>query len=117
MSIREYQILRKGSRILLGIALEDGLLDIETNEIRLRDCLSLLQNPHGASLLEPTVMGSFGCYPVTLQVKKDGETWIFIDGPYFEPTRSQSAAIWLRKEELQRVLLEAWEAASSSSEP
>ena len=57
-------------------------------------------------------MGTFGCYPVSLDVDKDGTASIFIESPNFEPTRSQSAAIWLAKEELQRLLLEASEAAT-----
>jgi hypothetical protein len=112
MSIKEYEILRKDNRILLSIALEDAVLDIETNETQLQEGL-LLRDPHGASRLERTVMGTLGCYPVSLDVDREGTASIFIDGPNFEPTRSQSAAIWLRKEELQRLLLEALEVAST----
>lgn len=114
MSIKEHEILRKGSSILLGIALDDAVLDIETNETHLRECLKLLQDPHAASRLERTAMGTFGCYPVSLDVDTHGTASIFVEGPNFESTRSQSAAIWLTKEELQRLLLEAWEAASTS---
>jgi hypothetical protein len=114
MSIKEHEILRKGSSILLGIALENAVLDIETNETQLRECLKLLQDPHRASRSERTMMGTFGCYSVSLDVDKDCTASIFIEDPYFEPTRSQSAAIWLTKTELQRLLLEALEGASTS---
>jgi hypothetical protein len=93
MSIKEREILRKRSSILLGIALENAVLDIETNEAQLPECLKLLQDPQGAGRPQRTEMGTLGCYSVSLDVGKDGTASIFVEGPYFEPTRSQSAAI------------------------
>jgi hypothetical protein len=61
-------------------------------------------------------MGSFGCYSISLDVDKDGTASIFVDGPYFEPTRNQSAAIWVGKEELRRLLVEAARGTSSLEE-
>jgi hypothetical protein len=103
--IKTYQILHKGTTILLGIGLDNAVLDVVTNESQLRGCLELLQEQHRA--LGYTLMGTFGNYDVTLNVNDDDTVSIFIDGPYFEPTRSQSAAIWLGKEDLQRLLVEA----------
>jgi len=107
MRIKEYQILRKGNSILLGISLGNAVLDIQTSKAQLQECFKLLQDPDGASRLERTEMGNFGCYSVSLDVDKDGTVSLFVEGPEFEPHRSQSAAIWLLKEELRGLLSEA----------
>ena len=116
MSIKEHHIVRQGSSILLGISLGNAVLDIVTSDAQLQECLKLLQEPHGASRLERTEMGSFACYSVSLDVDKDGTASIFVDGPYIEPTRNQSAAIWLGREELRGLLTDALQGASPLEE-
>ena len=107
-----HQILRKGTSILLGIALDNAVLDVLTDERLLHNCLKLLREPHAG--LVSTQMGTFGSYSVSLNVHHDDDVSIFIDGPDFDPCRTQSAAIWPQKEDLEGLLLEAVEGTSSS---
>lgn len=109
--IRTQQVLRKGSDILLGIGLDNAVLDILTNEAQLQACLQMLEEP--AVGLTSVSMGTFGIYPVTLNLHPDETVSIFIDGPDFEKCRSQSAAIWPGKEALRGMLIEAMQGASS----
>ena len=109
--IKTHQILRKNNSILIGIALDNAVLDIVTSETQLRDCLKLLQERHRGSV-RPQI-GTFGTYAVALNIDNDNTVSLFVDGPYFEPTRSQSAAIWLGKEDLRRLLVEALKVASA----
>jgi hypothetical protein len=99
------QILRKGDGVLLGIGLENAVLDVLTSDGQLEECLQMLQKPH-RGLISAT-LGTFGVYPITLNLHNDESTSIFIDGPEFDQCRTQSAAIWLRKEELEQLLIEA----------
>jgi hypothetical protein len=103
--IADRDIRRKGENILLGIALENAVLDLVTTESQLRRCLNLLEERHQASVRAE--MGTFGTYAVALNVDETDTVSLFVDGPYFEPSRSQSAAIWLGKEDLRQVVLEA----------
>jgi hypothetical protein len=114
MSIKQHEILRQDSNVLLGISLGNAVLDILTTESQLRECLKLLQDPNGASRLEETKMGTFGCYSVLLSLDKDGTASIFVDGPYFDPARGQTAGIVLPKEELEGLVLETMEGASTT---
>jgi hypothetical protein len=109
--IKTHQILRKNNSILIGIALDNAVLDVVTSETQLRECLKLLQERHRGSARPQ--MGTFGSYAVALNVDNDDTVSLFVDGPNFEPTRSQSAAIWLGKEDLRRLLVEALEGAST----
>jgi hypothetical protein len=106
-----HQVQRKGDSILLGIALENAVLDILTDEPMLRNCLQLLREPHRG--LVSARMGTFGVYPVTLNLSHDDTVAVVIDGPDFDPCRTQAAMICPRKEDLQRLLLEAIEGSSS----
>jgi hypothetical protein len=115
MSIKEHQVVRRGNNILLGISVGNAVLDILTSQAQLQECLKLLKDPLGPLKLERTTMGAFGCYPVSLDVDKRGTASIFVDGPYFESTRSQSAAIWVGKEDLERLLVEVLDNINEST--
>jgi hypothetical protein len=105
MPIKEHEVIRKESSILIGIAVESAALDFVSSEAQLQECLKILQESH-KGMVRPQ-LGSFGSYSVALNVDNDEAVSIFIDGPYFNPSRSISAAIWLGKEELRRLLVEA----------
>jgi len=107
MTIIEHHVVRKGSILLLGIAVDNAVLDIVTSEAELRECLRLLRQPCRA-LVRPRI-GTFGIYSVALNLEDDRTASIFVDGPDFEQYRTQSAAIWLGKAELCRVLEEVLE--------
>src|SRR5437667_9126187 len=92
-----HQIQRKDTSIILGIALENAVLDVLTDEALLQNCLKLLRESHRGLVYAP--MGTFGVYSVTLNLHHDDTVSVFIDGPDFDPCRTQSAAIWLRKED------------------
>jgi hypothetical protein len=109
--IKTKQVLRKGTSILLGIGLDNAVLDVLTNDVQLQECLQVLQEP--AAGLTSVRMGTFGIYPVTLNLHPDDTVSIFIDGPDFDKCRSQSAAIWPGKEDLRRMLVEAVQGTSS----
>src|SRR5665213_3325295 len=109
--LRDFEILHKGTSILLGIALEKAVLDILTDVHLLQDCLKLLREPHLGLVSAP--MGTFGVYSVTLSLGHDDTTAILIDGPDFDLCRTQCAGIWPYKEDLQRVLLKTIESAST----
>ncbi len=108
--IKTHQILRKGTSVLLGIGTDNAVLDVLTNDAFLRECVKLLEE-RGGGLLH-TQMGTFGACPVTLNVHDEKTVSIFIDGPDFESTRTQSAAIWLEKDELRNLLVEIVRGAS-----
>jgi hypothetical protein len=109
--IKDHQILRKEQGIILGIALENAVLDILTSDAQLHKCLKVLREPH-AGLVSVSI-GTFGIYPVTLSLHHDDGVSLFIDGPDFYKSRSQSAGIWLGKEDLQRLLIEAVQGESA----
>ena len=109
--IRECDIRRRGDLILVGIALDHAVLDFETTEGLLRDCLVFLDAPHRG--LADMAIGKFGPFRVTLNMHPDGELSIFVDGPSFEPQRELCAAIWLSKQDLRDVIT----AALSGAEP
>jgi hypothetical protein len=100
--IREFDIRRRGDAILVGIAVEHAVLDFETTEGTLRECLVFLGKAH-CGLIDMRV-GSFGDFPVRLNVHHDDSLSICLDGPYFEPTRSQCAILELSKEDLRQVI-------------
>ena len=111
--IREYDIRRRPDAILIGIALENAVLDFETTEALLRDCLAFLDTPHQG--LVHMSIGRFGVFPVTLNMHYDDSLSIFVDGPMFEPQRELCAAIWLSKDELRLVLDKALSGAEPDS--
>ncbi len=100
--IREYDIRRRGDAILVGIAVEHAVLDFETTEGLLRECLAFLDAPHVG--LADIRIGTFGPFPVRLNVHGDGSLSIFVDGPPFEPPRELCAAVWLTEQDLRRVI-------------
>ena len=106
--IRTHQILRKNDIILIGIALDNAVLDFVTTEAQLRECLRQLQERHQATVSPQ--MGTFGTYAVVLNIDDSETVSLFVDGPYFEPTRNQSAAIWLEKDDLRLLLVKALKA-------
>jgi hypothetical protein len=103
--IRECDIRRSGDLILVGIALDHAVLDFETTERLLRDCLIFLDAPHRGPA--DMAIGKFGPFGVTLNMHRDGELSIFVDGPPFEPQRELCAAIWLSKLDLREVIAAA----------
>lgn len=101
--IKDHQVQRRGDSILLGIAVQDAVMDIQTDEKLLHDSLRLLRTPHKG--LVSTHIGRFGEFIATLNLDSDNSAVsIFIDGPDFQQGRSQSAAIWTTKDDLCRVL-------------
>jgi hypothetical protein len=102
--ITEHDVRRNGGSILLGIAVGNAVLDVVSTEGLLQECLNLLETPHRG--LVDTRMGTFGAYPVSLNLHHDESVSIFIDGPDFESSRNQSAGIYLEKGELRRLLVE-----------
>ena len=100
--IREYDIRRRADAILIGIALEHAVLDFETTEGLLRDCLAFLDTPHHG--LVHMGIGKFEQLPVTLNMHHDDSLSIFVDGPPFEPQRELCAAIWISKDDLRGVI-------------
>jgi hypothetical protein len=113
--IREYDIRRRGDVILVGIALEDAVLDFETNEELLRGCVAFLDAPHKG--LVDMAIGKFGDFRVRLNIHHDDSLSIFVDGPPFEPPRELCAAIWLSKPDMRDVIAAALSGAESSSSP
>src|SRR5262245_26574742 len=109
--IRDYQIQRRGDVILVGIALDNAVLDFETTESLLRDCLAFLDAPHKG--LVDMGIGKFGEFRVRLNMHHDDSLSIFVDGPPFEPQRNLSAAIWLSKQDVRGVV----NAALTSGDP
>lgn len=103
--ITDWQIQRRDGRLILGIALEHAVLDVVSDVGLLQNCLTLLRSPHEG--LVETPMGSFGEFQVTLNLHHDDKVSIFIDGPEFDASRVQSAAIWVEKDRLCRILEEA----------
>lgn len=102
--ITDYQVQRKGKTVILGIAVRDAVMDIVTNENLMQQCLQLLDNPHRG--LVNAQMGQFGDFAVTLNLHDDDSVSIFVDGPEFDGSRTQSAVIWVGKKELQQLLLD-----------
>lgn len=103
--IREWDVRRHEDAILVGLAVDAAVLDFKTTVAILRECLVFLDSPHQG--LVSLRIGTFGDFPVTLNMDHDDSLSIFLDGPEFEPFRSMSAAIWLSKEELRSVIREA----------
>ena len=102
--ITQWQIQRKGEALILGIAVEHAVLDVVSDRTLLASCLAMLESPHRGGV--DTRMGQFGELPVRLNLHHDDGVSIFVDGPKFDSTRSQSAAIWVDKEKLQDILRE-----------
>lgn len=100
--ISDYQVQRKNDFILIGFAIEGAVLDVNSTMPQIEACLQLL----GQTRLEPAdkQLGVFGGFQVRLNCYPNGETSIFIDGPQFDETRSQSSAIWVNKQSLRTVL-------------
>ena len=102
--ITDWQIERRGEEMLLGIAVEQDVLDIVTHRGLLTACLAMLESPPVG--LVDTRMGQFGDFPVTLNLHHDDTVSIFVDGPDFISPRNQSAAIWVEKDRLEEILRE-----------
>ena len=100
--IIDHDVRRIGSEILLGIALQDAVLDICTTDSQLQKCVELLRGSGDG--LEGEKMGTFGVYPVTLSVDFNGRAIIMIDGPDFEPSRNYSAGLYVSQDDLLRLL-------------
>jgi len=102
--ITDWQVQRKGEALILGIAVEHAVLYILSDRSLLANCLAMLQSPHTG--LVDTRMGQFGEFPVRLNLHHDDTASIFIDGPDFDSSRNQSAAIWVEKDRLRDILRE-----------
>jgi hypothetical protein len=104
--IGEFDIGPHDEAILIGIGVDAAVLDFTTNEGLQRDWLAFLDAPHqGLTYMQ---IGAFGDFPVTLNPHHDESLSIFVDGPYFAPQRSMSAAIWLSKEDRRSVISKIW---------
>jgi hypothetical protein len=104
------QVLQIGDKLLIGIGTETAVLDFTTNNDLLQNSLRALREPHMG--LVCVTLGHFGIYSVTLNVNYDDAVSIFIDGPELGKTRTQSAAIWVGKSELEELLADAMRAAT-----
>src|SRR5688572_20404168 len=103
--IRECDIRRRGKAVLVGVALDNAVLDFETTEAQLRDGLAFLNSPHTG--IADLNIGRFGEFHVRLNAHSDDAFSIFIDGPTFDPPRELSAAIWLSKQDLKYLFTKA----------
>lgn len=99
--IIDYQFQKKNNAILLGIRIENAVLDFVTDENILRKSLEILNQEGKNNEIE---IGKFGNFPVTLYRHRDGSASLFIDGPIFDDNRIQSSAIWISKEELSDII-------------
>ncbi len=100
----DYQIQRNGRRLLVGVSNGYSLMDIETNEKLIFQALALLQEKNDR--LRWCLIGKFGKYPVAINYNLDDEVSFFIDGRRFSKDRSESSAIFLRKDEVVKMLTE-----------
>jgi hypothetical protein len=98
----DYQVQRKGDKIILGLELQGAVMDIVTDTGLLKNCLRFLTEPHEGIVY--TKMGKFGRFSVSLNVDADDIVSIFIDGPDFDRDRVQSSAIWPGKESLRKII-------------
>ncbi|MBE7467380.1 MAG: hypothetical protein HS116_28235 [Planctomycetes bacterium] len=104
----DYQVQREGENTLIGIGIPHAVLDIKTNQTLLLTCLDAI-NTFDRSRTVSTTFGSFGDYPITLNLSAEGQASIFIDRPWFQPDRVQSAAIWLPISDLKAIIEKALE--------
>jgi hypothetical protein len=103
--ITQWHVQWKGQTFILGIAVERAVLDIVSDHALAANCLHVLESsPHKHTAY--TRLGQFGEFPATLVLEQDDTVSIFIDGPQFETTRSQSAAICVEKDKLRDILRE-----------
>jgi len=100
--ITDHDVRRHGSNVLLGIAVGNAVLNVLTSDNLLKEWLNLVDRPHGG--LVETRMGSFGQYPVSLNLRGDESVSIFVDGPVFDPSKGQAAGIYLERAELKQLL-------------
>jgi hypothetical protein len=100
--IADYQVQRKCNSIILGIGIQNAVMDVATNMDCLKICLKLLTDAHMGSV--DAEMGRFGEFTVALGIDAKDETSIFIDGPQIEGIRGLSAAIWVEKSDLRRII-------------
>ena len=103
--LQEYYIQRRGEAILLKMAVESAVLDVVTDEKLLHESLAALDASHHGLVDVP--FGRFGPFGVRLNIHSDDSLSIFADGPEFDPPMEQSAAIWISKEEIRRVINDA----------
>jgi hypothetical protein len=102
MMITDWQIQHRDDALILGLATENAVLDIVSNRSRLAESLALLRSPHVG--LVHTRLGSFGEFDITLNSHHDNRVSIFVDGPEFQPGRTQSVAIWVDRAQLEEIL-------------
>jgi hypothetical protein len=100
--ITDHQVERREGRILLGIAVENAVLDILTDDAQLQACVELLDKPHIGMVTAQ--MGTFGGFTVATTLFSDDTVAILIDGPAFTQSRTQTAGIYVTKDELKRLL-------------
>ena len=100
--IEPHQVQVKGEEILLGVCIENAIMDIRTNKNILENCLSIIYG-HSAGLASVQI-GNFGSFEVTLNLYSEGKASIFIDGPDFDHDRVQSSAIWIEKDNLKDLI-------------
>ncbi|HTK85345.1 MAG TPA: hypothetical protein VL625_09700 [Patescibacteria group bacterium] len=100
--VLDFQLDEKDGQILLGLSLGGAVIDILTSQKELAECLKLIETKD--DVFEDVRIGKFGIYPVTVNLHRDGETSIFIDGPDFDKHRVQSAAVWLERDQLKTVI-------------
>lgn len=98
----DYQVQRSRDNVILGLAVQEAVLDIVTTKTLLQNCLHLLTQPHHG--LVDTPMGNFGEFQVTLNLDADDAPSIFVDGPRIDESRVQSSAIWPDKESLVEII-------------
>jgi hypothetical protein len=100
--IRDFDVRRRGDALLLGMAVDHAVLDVATSAEDLRECLAALDAPQRG--FADVRLGQFGGCPVRVNLYHDGSVSVMVDGPEFEPTRSQVAGIWTTREELRHII-------------
>src|ERR1035437_1504209 len=98
----DYQVQKKDDELLIGIAANDAVMDIRTTLKQLSECRRLLEDKDNRT--NDARLGSFGTFPVILNLDKSGRVSLFIDGPEFDAGRVQSSAIWIDQKELLRII-------------
>jgi hypothetical protein len=117
MAIRfdEVQIDCAQSTVLIGLVVENAVLDICTDTTRMHAAIAMLERE--VDHTEHMELGEFGPLAITLNSNRGDSASVFIDGPNFGPGRNMSAAIWCDKQELLSVLRRGLAAAEQHATP
>jgi hypothetical protein len=114
-AITDRDIRYENNRILLSIALQESVLDIDSDLSALQAAITFLHQT--SEELRTMTLGSFGIYPISLVSLSSEQVCIFVDGPNFQKSKTQSAGVYFWKDErfeLESLFLEAIQGAPPS---